>query len=323
MDFGYPQNLSPNILKFYITHEGVHSPFSSKAEFLAKHYHQRTIYIPQPTWGNHPKIFTIGGLSVKTYSYYDPATRGLNFQGLLDDLSSAPSGAIVLLHACAHNPTGVDPTLEQWEQIRKLMRSKGLLPFFDSAYQGFASGSLDADAQSVRMFVADGGECLDDTSMLIHSPSSGIMLSQDEYNLHGVEGMHKADIGSKGVARISNSGIDGIGSLCRTISSSELSKQGKPGSLFHVPKIWYTLGIPDFAEVYSFMGSVFDPDTQGHVQKLKEMDPINFETALLLMRNRTINLSSPDFEPIVLSSYDVNSKTVGIATGNVMKNQEK
>ncbi|CAL5422467.1 unnamed protein product [Camellia sinensis] len=93
---------------------------------------------------------------------------------------------------------------------------------------------------------------------------SGIMLSQDEYNLHGVE-----DIGSKGVARISNSGIDGIGSLCRTISSSELSKQGKPGSLFH--------GILDFAEVYRFMGSVFDPDTQGHVQKLKEMDPINFE----------------------------------------------
>ncbi|KAI7997181.1 Protein REVEILLE 8 [Camellia lanceoleosa] len=88
-----------------------------------------------------------------------------------------------------------------------------------------------------------------DISMLIHSPS--------------------ADIGSKGVARISNSGIDGIGSLSRTISSSELSKQGKPGSLFH--------GIPDFAEVYSFMGSVFDPDTQGRVQKLKEMDPINFE----------------------------------------------
>ncbi|CAL5422478.1 unnamed protein product [Camellia sinensis] len=73
------------------------------------------------------------------------------------------------------------------------------------------------------------------------------------------------------------------------------------------------------------MGSVFDPDTQGHVQKLKEMYPINFETALLLMRNLTINLLSPDFEPIreVLSSYDVNSKPVGIATGNVMKNKEK
>ncbi|KAL0924341.1 hypothetical protein M5K25_005157 [Dendrobium thyrsiflorum] len=129
-------------------------------EFLARHYHERTIYIPQPTWGNHPKIFTLAGLAVKYYRYYDPATRGLNFHGLLEDLSSAPTGAIVLLHACAHNPTGVDPTLEQWEQIRLLMRSKELLPFFDSAYQGFASGSLDADAQSVRIFVADGGECL-------------------------------------------------------------------------------------------------------------------------------------------------------------------
>ncbi|KAK2970976.1 hypothetical protein RJ640_027457 [Escallonia rubra] len=130
------------------------------AEFLARHYHEHTIYIPQPTWGNHPKIFNLAGLSVKPYRYYNPQTRGLDFQGLLEDLGAAPSGAIVLLHACAHNPTGVDPTLDQWEQIRQLMRSKGLLPFFDSAYQGFASGSLDADAQSVRMFVADGGECL-------------------------------------------------------------------------------------------------------------------------------------------------------------------
>ncbi|CAI0543333.1 unnamed protein product, partial [Linum tenue] len=131
------------------------------AEFLARHYHeQKTICIPNPTWGNHPKIFNLAGLSVKTYRYYDPATKGLDFQGLLEDLGAAPSGAIVLLHACAHNPTGVDPTLEQWEQIRQLIRSKQLLPFFDSAYQGFASGSLDADAESVRMFVADGGECL-------------------------------------------------------------------------------------------------------------------------------------------------------------------
>lgn len=130
------------------------------AEFLAKHYHEHSIYIPVPTWGNHPKIFTLAGLSVKTYRYYNPDTRGLDFQGLLEDLGAAPAGAIVLLHACAHNPTGVDPTIEQWEQIRQLMRSKGLLPFFDSAYQGFASGSLDADARSVRMFVADGGECL-------------------------------------------------------------------------------------------------------------------------------------------------------------------
>uniref|UniRef100_A0A0D6QXU4 Aspartate aminotransferase n=1 Tax=Araucaria cunninghamii TaxID=56994 RepID=A0A0D6QXU4_ARACU len=130
------------------------------AEFLSRHYSQRIIYIPVPTWGNHPKIFNLGGLSVQTYRYYDPSTRGLDYQGMLGDLSAAPSGAIVLLHACAHNPTGVDLTQEQWQGIRQLVRQKGLLPFFDSAYQGFASGNLDADAYSVRLFVADGGECL-------------------------------------------------------------------------------------------------------------------------------------------------------------------
>eukprot|EP01018_Ginkgo_biloba_P016418 Gb_29504 [translate_table: standard] len=130
------------------------------AEFLSRHYSPRIIYIPVPTWGNHPKIFTLGGLSVKMYRYYNPATRGLNYQGMLEDLRAAPSGAVVLLHACAHNPTGVDPTQEQWDGIRQLMRGNGLLPFFDSAYQGFASGSLDADAYSVRSFVADGNECL-------------------------------------------------------------------------------------------------------------------------------------------------------------------
>lgn len=130
------------------------------ADFLAKHYHQHTVYLSQPTYGNHPNFFLAAGLTLKTYRYYDPITRGLDFQGMLDDLGSAPSGAIVLFQVCSHNPTGVDPTLHQWEQIRQLVRSKGLLPFFDNAYQGIVSGSLDMDAQSVRMFVTDGGECL-------------------------------------------------------------------------------------------------------------------------------------------------------------------
>jgi hypothetical protein len=132
------------------------------------------------------------------------------------------------------------------------------------------------------------------------------MASQEEYAL-GVE----ADIGSKGVARFNNGSIDGGGSSGGMLQTSELEKQGKQASLLH--------GIPDFAEVYSFIGSVFDPASNGHVQKLKEMDPINFETVLLLMRNLTLNLSSPDFEPFkkVMSSYDVDTKTVGIAAGNV------
>ncbi|KAG8657314.1 hypothetical protein MANES_03G061100v8 [Manihot esculenta] len=130
------------------------------AEFLAKHYYQHTVYIPEPTYGNHPNFFSAAGLTLRTYRYYDPITNGLDIQGLLEDLGSAPSGAIVLLQACGHNPTGVDPTVEQWEQIRQLIRLKGLLPFFDCAYQGFVSGNLDMDAQSIRIFVADGGECL-------------------------------------------------------------------------------------------------------------------------------------------------------------------
>ncbi|XP_057461525.1 protein REVEILLE 8-like isoform X4 [Actinidia eriantha] len=134
--------------------------------------------------------------------------------------------------------------------------------------------------------LAPGYSPWDDTPVLINTPSVGTMPSQEEYTLHGVED----DIGSKGLARFSDSSIGGIGSSGRTASSSELVKQGKQGSLLH--------GIPDFAEVYGFIGSVFDPDTKGHVQKLKEMDPINFETVLLLMRNLTMNLSSPDFDPI-------------------------
>lgn len=130
------------------------------AEFLAMHYAQKTIYIPTPTWGNHTKVFGLGGLQVKNYRYYDPKTRGLDYEGMLQDLKLAPEGVVVLLHACAHNPTGVDPTREQWEGIRQVIRSKNMLPFFDSAYQGFASGNLDADAHAVRLFVADGGECL-------------------------------------------------------------------------------------------------------------------------------------------------------------------
>ncbi|KAK2647690.1 hypothetical protein Ddye_015179 [Dipteronia dyeriana] len=124
----------------------------------------------------------------------------------------------------------------------------------------------------------------DDASMIINSK---IMLSQDEFtNLQGVE----ADIGSKGLVRTGNSSVNGIGSSTRTLPSSALPKQGK------VPVLH---GIPDFAEVYSFIGSVFDPESNGHVQKLKEMDPINFETVLLLMKNLSVNLSSPDFESIV------------------------
>ncbi|CAA3006247.1 REVEILLE 8 [Olea europaea subsp. europaea] len=135
--------------------------------------------------------------------------------------------------------------------------------------------------------LAPGYPTWDDASMLGNNPSSGAMHSLNEYNLHGFE----ADIGSKEVANISDGSMNGMGDSTRTPAGSRLTNHGKQESLLH--------GIPDFAEVYSFIGSVFDPDSNGHVQKLKEMDPINFETVSLLIKNLSINLSSPDFEPIV------------------------
>ncbi|PWA62680.1 LHY/CCA1-like 1 [Artemisia annua] len=142
--------------------------------------------------------------------------------------------------------------------------------------------------------LAQGYSPWDDTSLFI-SQSGEIMPSQDEYELHGFEGMHASDTGSKGAGKISNISSSGIGSSSREMPTSEVSNPGEQASIPH--------GIPDFSEVYSFIGSVFDPESKGHVQKLKEMDPINFETVLLLMRNLTVNLSNPEFEPMVIMSF--------------------
>lgn len=125
-------------------------------EFFQKYAPLKTIWVPIPTWGNHAQIFKFSGLEVKTYRYYDPKTCGLDFAGMVQDLSSVPSGSLILLHACAHNPTGVDPKPEQWKEISALFKSKNFFPFFDMAYQGFASGDVDRDASAVRLFIAEG-----------------------------------------------------------------------------------------------------------------------------------------------------------------------
>lgn len=111
-----------------------------------------------PTWANHNQIFSQAGLTTSTYPYFDKSTRGLDFEGMKYALKTAPDASIILLHACAHNPTGVDPTFEQWKELAILMQEKRHFPFFDCAYQGFASGDLDRDAAAVRYFVAQGFE---------------------------------------------------------------------------------------------------------------------------------------------------------------------
>lgn len=96
------------------------------------------------------------GIQHVDYPYYHPATRGLDFEGLRSALENGPERSVFLLHACAHNPTGVDPTDAQWEAIADIMLARGHFAFFDCAYQGFASGDLDRDAKAVRYFVQRG-----------------------------------------------------------------------------------------------------------------------------------------------------------------------
>ncbi|GAX16705.1 aspartate aminotransferase, mitochondrial [Fistulifera solaris] len=123
---------------------------------LIRRHGQKHIYVPNPTWGNHIPIFQNSGLEVRKYRYYDASNSSLDFDGMIKDIQDIPAGSCVLLHACAHNPTGMDPTLEQWKQLSELFKKKQLFPFFDAAYQGFASGDAILDAASLRMFVDDG-----------------------------------------------------------------------------------------------------------------------------------------------------------------------
>ncbi|KAG7364605.1 aspartate aminotransferase [Nitzschia inconspicua] len=124
-------------------------------ELMAKHGHKH-IYVPNPTWGNHIPIFTNSGLEVRKYRYYDAESSDLDFTNMMKDIKDIPKGSLILMHACAHNPTGMDPTMEQWKEMSETIKKQGLVPFFDCAYQGFASGDPVKDASSVRMFVEDG-----------------------------------------------------------------------------------------------------------------------------------------------------------------------
>ena len=126
------------------------------ADFLRKFAPAAQVWISEPSWENHRALFEGAGFTVNTYRYYDPATRGLDFEGMLGALERIPTGAIVCLHACCHNPTGVDPSADEWGRIIELVRSRGLVPFVDLAYQGFGENP-DADAAPVRRFAATPG----------------------------------------------------------------------------------------------------------------------------------------------------------------------
>ncbi|CAQ79372.1 aspartate aminotransferase [Aliivibrio salmonicida LFI1238] len=120
-------------------------------EFIKRQLGNVKIWISNPTWANHIGVFTAAGIETAQYSYYNAETKSKDFAAMMADLQQAESGDVVLLHGCCHNPTGIDPTDAEWEELAKLCANKGLLPLFDFAYQGFAKG-VEEDASGLRTF---------------------------------------------------------------------------------------------------------------------------------------------------------------------------
>jgi aromatic-amino-acid transaminase len=123
------------------------------ADFLKRIAPGAKVWISDPSWENHRALFEFAGFEVGVYPYYDAATHGLDFNGMLRSLEALPAQSVVVLHACCHNPTGVDLSAAQWQAVLAVVQKRNLIPFLDFAYQGFAEGVLE-DSQAVRLFAA-------------------------------------------------------------------------------------------------------------------------------------------------------------------------
>ncbi|MDY4281506.1 MAG: amino acid aminotransferase [[Pasteurella] mairii] len=129
------------------------------AEFIKRQTKAQNVWISSPTWPNHNAIFNAVGMTIREYRYYDAERKALDWDNLIADLSNAGEGDVVLLHGCCHNPTGIDPTPEQWQKLAEMSVKNGWLPLFDFAYQGLANG-LEEDALGLRTFAANHKELL-------------------------------------------------------------------------------------------------------------------------------------------------------------------
>jgi aspartate aminotransferase len=128
-------------------------------DFIHRLYPDAKMWVSDPSWENHRNVFEAAGLEVKTYPYYDKDRKGIAFAAMIEALGKVPAGDVVLLHGCCHNPTGADPTPEQWKQIGDAAQKQGWMPFVDFAYQGLGDG-LERDAAGVRELCRPGVEML-------------------------------------------------------------------------------------------------------------------------------------------------------------------
>jgi len=133
------------------------------ADFFANNFPGQSVWLSEPTWPNHPSIFQAAGIEVKTYPYLNESKTGLDFEAMLQEVRHIPEGDMLLLHGCCHNPTGVDPTPEQWAQLAEVIERRGILPLVDFAYQGFGDG-LAEDVQGLLQLAQPGIEMFIATS---------------------------------------------------------------------------------------------------------------------------------------------------------------
>jgi aspartate aminotransferase/aromatic-amino-acid transaminase len=129
------------------------------ADLLKKFNPEAKVWVSTPTWANHKGIFTAAGFGINDYPYYHPATKTVDFDAMVASLETVPAGDVVLMHVCCHNPTGVDLSPEQWDQVVAIAQQKGWTPFLDFAYQGFGAG-IEEDREAVDKFAAAGVDFL-------------------------------------------------------------------------------------------------------------------------------------------------------------------
>jgi len=129
------------------------------ADLIHQQFPKATVWLTDPTWPNHPQIFAAAGVPTKTFSYFNAAANQLAWEAMLAAIEKMPAGDVILLHGCCHNPTGIDPTAEQWAKLADAVYGRGLLPLLDFAYQGFADG-IEEDAAGLRAFCRPKAELL-------------------------------------------------------------------------------------------------------------------------------------------------------------------
>lgn len=158
------------------------------AQFLKKFNPNAAVWVSDPTWANHNGIFGDAGFEVKKYTYYNAEDRNLNFDGMRASMQQIPAGDIIILHACCHNPSGIDPTLDQWKQIAQLINDKKLLPLMDFAYQGLGRG-LEEDAEGLRTVAAAVDEVV-----VCSSFSKNFGLYKERVGAMTIKGASKDDV---------------------------------------------------------------------------------------------------------------------------------